>query len=135
MAKIRVVCVVGTRPEAIKVAPVVLELRKFAGDFETILVSTGQHREMLVQALAAFDLEPDRDLAIMQHGQSLAKVTSRAIEGLDGLVEQLGPGMMIAQGDTTTTLAAALASFYRRVPFAHITSPSCPPRARATSAS
>ncbi len=120
MAKIRVVCVVGTRPEAIKVAPVVLELRKFAGDFETILVSTGQHREMLVQALAAFDLEPDRDLAIMQHGQSLAKVTSRAIEGLDGLVEQLGPGMMIAQGDTTTTLAAALASFYRRVPFAHI---------------
>jgi UDP-N-acetylglucosamine 2-epimerase (non-hydrolysing) len=118
MAKPRIVCVVGTRPEAIKVAPVVLELRRHPLD--TVLVSTGQHREMLIQALSAFGLEPDEDLAIMQHGQTLAQVTSRAMEGLDGLLDRLKPNMVIAQGDTTTTFVAALASFYRQLPFAHV---------------
>ncbi|HWA83817.1 MAG TPA: UDP-N-acetylglucosamine 2-epimerase (non-hydrolyzing), partial [Fimbriimonadaceae bacterium] len=120
MAKSRVVCVVGTRPEAIKVAPVVLELNRFGDLFETVLVSTGQHREMLTQALDAFGLEPDEDLGIMRHGQTLAEVTSRALDGLDALIQRLQPAMVLAQGDTTTTFVSALASFYRRIPFAHV---------------
>jgi len=120
MPKPRLLCVVGTRPEAIKVSPVVLELRRFSDVLETVLVSTGQHREMLAQALGAFGLTPDEDLDIMQHGQTLAQVTSRALTGLDGLVDRLEPAMILAQGDTTTTFVAALNSFYRRVPFGHI---------------
>lgn len=112
-------CVVGTRPDTIKTAPVVQELRRYDA-VETILLATGQHREMLAQALAAFGLTPDRDLAIMQHGQTLAQVTSRALEGLDGLLEELQPDYVMAQGDTTTTFVAALAAFYRQVPFGHI---------------
>lgn len=119
MGKPRIVLVVGTRPEAIKVAPVVQEFRRFP-DVETILVSTGQHREMLATALGAFDLVPDEDLAIMQHGQTLAQVTARAIEGLDGILAKYEPQMVLAQGDTTTTFVAALNSFYRQIPFGHI---------------
>lgn len=119
MDKPRIVLVVGTRPEAIKVAPLVLEFRKYPA-VETILVSTGQHREMLAQALGAFGLKPDLDLDIMQHGQTLAEVTSRALAGLDGLIAQTEPAIVIAQGDTTTTFAAALASFYRQLPFGHV---------------
>lgn len=119
MGKPGIVLVVGTRPEAIKVAPVVQEFRRFP-EVETILVSTGQHREMLATALGAFDLEPDEDLAIMQHGQTLAQVTARAIEGLDGLLAKHQPAMVLAQGDTTTTFVAALNSFYRQIPFGHI---------------
>lgn len=116
----RIAIVVGTRPEAIKVAPLVLELRRYEKDVATLLVSTGQHREMLAQALGAFNLEPDLDLDIMQHGQTLAEVTSRALAGLDGFVRQVKPAMLIAQGDTTTTFAAALAAFYRQLPFGHV---------------
>ena len=119
MANKRVVCVVGTRPEAIKVAPVVLEMRRFS-EIDTVLVSTGQHREMLTQALAAFSLAPDRDLAIMKHGQTLAEVTSRALEGLDQLFGELRPDIVLAQGDTTTTFVSALNAFYRQIPFGHI---------------
>lgn len=119
MDKPRIILVVGTRPEAIKVAPLVLEFRKFP-QVETILASTGQHREMLAQALGAFGLKPDLDLDIMQHGQTLAEVTSRALAGLDGLIAQTDPSIVIAQGDTTTTFAAALASFYRQLPFGHV---------------
>src|SRR5688572_12965331 len=120
MAKTRIVCVVGTRPEAIKVAPVVLELRRYWQFFDTSLVSTGQHREMLTQALAAFKLKPDVDLHLMKHGQSLAELTARAIEGLDGLLVELKPHIVMAQGDTTTTFVSALTSFYRQIPFAHV---------------
>jgi len=120
MAKPKIVGVVGTRPEAIKMAPVVLELSRFPQDLETVLVSTGQHREMLAHALAAFGLEPDKDLGIMRHGQTLAQVTSRAMEGLDGLFEELQPDIVMAQGDTTTTFVAAIAAFYRHIPFAHV---------------
>ncbi|RYG39187.1 UDP-N-acetylglucosamine 2-epimerase (non-hydrolyzing) [bacterium] len=112
-------CVVGTRPEAIKVAPVVRELRRFDA-VRTLLVSTGQHREILHSALAAFDLTPDIDLAIMRHGQTLAQVTSRALEGLDGLFEKENPSVVVAQGDTTTTFVSALGAFYRQIPFAHV---------------
>lgn len=120
MGKPRIVCVVGTRPDAIKTAPVVLELRRFASKVECLLVATGQHREMLVQALRSFDLEADRDLNIMSHGQTLADVTSRAVAGLDGVYSELGPDLVLAQGDTTTTFCASLAAFYRQVPFGHI---------------
>lgn len=119
MAKPRIACVVGTRPDTIKTAPVVQELRRFDAA-ETLVIATGQHREMLAQALAAFDLAADRDLAIMQHGQTLAQVTCRALEGLDGLFEEIQPDYVIAQGDTTTTFVAALAAFYRRIPFGHV---------------
>jgi len=120
LAKPKIVCVVGTRPDAIKTAPVVLELRKYARDVECVLVATGQHREMLVQALRSFGLEADRDLNIMAHGQTLADVTSRAVVGLDGVYQELQPDLVLAQGDTTTTFCAALAAFYRQTSFGHI---------------
>ena len=100
-------------------APVVLELRRFDA-VETRLVSTGQHREILLQALATFGLAPDVDLEIMAHGQTLAGVTSKALEGVDRLLAEASPAMVVGQGDTTTAFVAALAAFYRRVPFAHV---------------
>lgn len=119
MAKPKVVAVVGTRPDAIKTAPVVCELRRY-DSVDTVLVSTGQHREMLTQALGAFDLTPDHDLGIMQHGQTLADMTRRVLEGLDPLLDRLKPDMVLAQGDTTTTFVGSLAAFYRRIRFGHI---------------
>lgn len=120
MAKPRIACVVGTRPDAIKTAPVVRELRRFSDDVETLLISTGQHREMLDQALDAFGLAADRDLAIMRHGQTLAGVTTRALEGLDEAFADLAPDYVIAQGDTTSTFCASIGAFYRRIPFGHV---------------
>ncbi len=120
MPKPHIVLIVGTRPEAIKVAPIALELRRYSDRLDTTLLSTGQHQEMLYQALAAFGLKPDKDLAIMQHGQTLAEVTSRALSGIDEALSALEPSMVIAQGDTTTTFASSLAAFYRRIPFAHV---------------
>lgn len=120
MGKPRVVFVVGTRPDAIKTAPVVNEFLGYPGQVETVLISTGQHREMLQQALDAFGLQPDRDLAVMRHGQSLADVTGRALDGLDDAFEDLRPDMVFAQGDTTTTFVAGLTAFYRHIPFGHV---------------
>lgn len=120
MPKPRILCVVGTRPDAIKSAPVVLELHEHADLLEPILVSTGQHREMLDQALAAFDLRADEDLGIMQPGQSLAEISSRALSGLDAAFDRLQPDYVMAQGDTSTTFIASLLAFYRRLPFGHI---------------
>ncbi len=120
MSKPKIVCVVGTRPEAIKTAPVVLELRRFADRVDTLVVSTGQHREMLQQVFECFGLAADHDLDIMQHGQTLAQVTCRALEGIDRILEELRPDFLIAQGDTTTTFVGALAAFYRKVPFGHV---------------
>ncbi len=120
MAKPAIACIVGTRPDAIKSAPVVLELQKFARQATTRLIATGQHREMLDQALAAFGLTPDLDLRIMRHGQSLAQVTVRALSGIDRALNDLRPDFVLAQGDTTTTFCASLAAFYRRIPFGHI---------------
>lgn len=101
-------------------APVVQALREYAHEVDTVLVSTGQHREMLDQALAAFDLKADVDLGIMTHGQTLAQVTSRAMEGIDAVLAERQPQWVVAQGDTTTTFVASLAAFYRRIPFAHV---------------
>ncbi len=119
MRKPVVVCVVGTRPDAIKTAPVVLELRK-QREIDTFLVATGQHREMLDQALAAFGLEADRNLELMKHGQSLAELTARALTGLDGVFRELEPNYVVGQGDTTTTFVASVAAFYRKVSFGHV---------------
>jgi len=114
-----VVCVVGTRPEAVKMAPVVLRLRQ-AKNLRVRLVSTGQHRELLDQALADFGLVADRDLALMRPSQTLAEVTARALTALDQVFDAEQPDFVLAQGDTTTVLASALASYYRRIPFGHV---------------
>jgi len=120
MSKPVIFCVIGTRPEAIKVAPVMLEFQKFSDVCQPLLISTGQHKEILYQSLATFGLKPDEDMAIMQHGSTLAQVTCRALEGLDNLVASRQPAYILGQGDTTTTLVAAMAAFYRNVPFGHI---------------
>lgn len=117
---IRVLCVFGTRPDAVKMAPVVLELLKHPQDFAVRVVVTGQHREQLDQVLRVFSLQPDHDLAIMQHGQSLTQITTRALTGLDADLQAHPADVCLAQGDTTTTFVASLAAFYHKVPFGHI---------------
>lgn len=119
MANRAVMVVVGTRPEAIKLAPLVRRLREVEG-LVIRLVATGQHRGLLAQALGEFGLEPDVDLALMQPGQSLANLTARALTALDETIAAEEPDLVLAQGDTSTVLAAGLASFYRRVPFGHV---------------
>jgi len=114
-----VAVVVGTRPEVIKLAPLVDALRE-QGTYAPLLVASGQHRQMLYQALRAFDLEPDLDLAVMRDGQTLSDVTSRTLEGFQGVLRRQRPSWVVVQGDTTTAFAAALAAFYERIPVAHV---------------
>ncbi|NCY21257.1 UDP-N-acetylglucosamine 2-epimerase (non-hydrolyzing) [bacterium] len=115
-----VLFVVGTRPEAIKMAPIILQLRKAYGFQSAKLVSTGQHREMLTQTLSIFGLKPDLDLDIMQPDQSLSELTSRLILKLDAALSREKPDWVLAQGDTTSVLAAALVSFYQKRCFGHV---------------
>lgn len=110
---------VGTRPEAIKLAPVVRTLSATEG-LRTVLVSTGQHREMLIQALDLFGLRPDHSLDVMQPDQTLSSLTGRLVSAIDPLLEEVRPDFSIVQGDTTTTFVGALASFYRRIPVGHV---------------
>lgn len=116
----KIVCVVGTRPEAIKMAPVILELRRQADRFATTVLATAQHREMLDQVMSVFRIVPDIDLDVMTAGQSLNAVAARILAGLDETLQRVQPDVVIAQGDTTTVMATALASFHRRIPFAHV---------------
>ena len=116
----KVMVVIGTRPEAIKMAPVVLELERHRSDFETQICVTGQHREMLDQMLQVFNLRPDHDLGVMKAGQNLAGVTSACLTGLDRVLEQESPDLVLVQGDTTTTFAASLAAYYRHISVGHI---------------
>ncbi len=116
----RVLCVFGTRPDAVKMAPVVHELRRSPEQFTTRVVVTGQHREQLDQVLRVFDIAPDNDLAIMQHGQTLTQITCRALTGLDADLAAHPADICLAQGDTTTTFAAALAAAYHKVAFGHV---------------
>jgi len=118
-AKPKVAVVVGTRPEAIKLAPLVNALRQ-QGDYDPLLVASGQHRQMLHQALQAFGLRPDLDLAVMREGQTLAGITARALEGLQEVLRVHRPAWVVVQGDTTTAFAAALCAFYERIPVAHV---------------
>ncbi|HEV2471503.1 MAG TPA: UDP-N-acetylglucosamine 2-epimerase (non-hydrolyzing), partial [Chthonomonadales bacterium] len=115
-----VLCVFGTRPDAIKMAPVVLALRNKPNRFAVRVVVTGQHREQLEQVLKVFDIVPDHDLKIMQPRQTLAQITVRALEGLDADLQAHPVEICLAQGDTSTTFVAGLASFYHKVPFGHV---------------
>jgi UDP-N-acetylglucosamine 2-epimerase (non-hydrolysing) len=117
---LRVLCVFGTRPDAVKMAPVVKELERFPDRFITRVAVTGQHREQLDQVLAVFNIRPHHDLAIMQHGQTLAQITTRALNGLDAVLQEERPDVVLAQGDTTTTFVASLAAFYHKAPFGHV---------------
>lgn len=119
MNKKKFLCIVGTRPEAIKMAPVIRSLKHQAGA-NVLVVATAQHRELLDEALALFEIVPDIDLDIMQPRQQLADLTGRLITALDRVMEAERPDAVIAQGDTTSVLATALAAFYQRVPFCHV---------------
>ena len=116
---IRTVVLMGTRPEAIKMAPVQRALVE-SDDFEPILVSTGQHREMLAQVLSVFDLKLDRDLAVMTRNQTLAGLTARLAESIDGMLEEVKPDALLVQGDTTSVMVGALCGFYRNIPVGHV---------------
>ena len=118
--KIKVLGVIGTRPEAIKMAPVLRELSSFPELIDSVVCVTGQHSSMLQQVLDLFSIKPDYDLKVMQQKQSLASLTARLIDGLEIVVEQSRPDWILAQGDTTTVLAAALVAFYARIPFGHV---------------
>ncbi len=117
---LHVMTVFGTRPDAVKMAPVVKELQRYAPRVQVTVAVTGQHREMLDQVLRVFDITPDYDLNIMQHGQTLAQITVRVLEGLDGLLSTHKPDVLLAQGDTTTTFVAGLSAFYHRIAFGHV---------------
>lgn len=112
--------VFGTRPEAIKMCPLVKELQKRSNEFETIVCVTGQHREMLDQVLTIFDVKPDYDLNIMKQGQDLTDVTARVLTGLRNVFQQCRPDVVLVHGDTTTSTAGALAAFYAQIPVGHV---------------
>jgi len=116
----RLLFVFGTRPEAIKLAPLILAAQARPGDFAVRLCATAQHRQMLDQVLQIFGLVPDDDLDLMRPGQTLAGLTARVVEGVDAVLQASRPDMMVVQGDTTTVMAGSLAAFYRRVPVAHV---------------
>ena len=116
----KIMLVFGTRPEAIKMAPLVKELKKRATEFETIVCVTGQHREMLDQVLEIFDIHPDYDLNIMKQGQDLYDITARVLVGMRDILKEVQPDVVLVHGDTTTSTAAALAAFYQQIPVGHV---------------
>jgi UDP-N-acetylglucosamine 2-epimerase (non-hydrolysing) len=119
MPKKKIALVAGTRPEVIKLAPVYFALRQSA-TLEPVLLSTGQHREMLDQAFAVFGLKPDLDLNLMQPGQTLPELTARVVTQVAAVLRELQPAALLTQGDTTTVLGASLAAFYERIPLGHV---------------
>ena len=116
----KVMLVFGTRPEAIKMCPLVKEFQKHTDEFETIVCVTGQHREMLDQVLTIFDVKPDYDLNIMKQGQDLYDVTARVLTGMRDVFKECKPDVVLVHGDTTTSTAAALAAFYQQIPVGHV---------------
>ena len=120
MKKLKLMTVFGTRPEAIKMCPLVLEMRRYPDYIEPIVAVTAQHREMLDQVLELFGIVPDYDLNIMTSGQTLYDVTTRALMGLKNVLEEARPDMVLVHGDTTTTFAGALAAFYAQIPVGHV---------------
>ena len=116
----KIMLVFGTRPEAIKMCPLVKEFQKFPETFETVVCVTGQHREMLDQVLRIFDLTLDYDLNIMKQGQDLYDVTSRVLLGMRDVLDEAKPDVVLVHGDTTTSMAAAMAAFYRQIPVGHV---------------
>lgn len=120
MKKIKVMTIFGTRPEAIKMAPLILELRKQTNRFESIVTVTAQHREMLDQVLSFFDIEPDYDLNIMKPSQTLNDITSNVLIGLDKIMKEAKPDIVLVHGDTTTTFAASLSAYYNQIKIGHV---------------
>ena len=120
MTVLRPLLVLGTRPEAIKMAPLVAACRARGGEMEPLVCFTGQHDEMLRQVTDYFEIEPDFDLKVMSPGQTLAQLTAKLLLALDETIAAVEPDCVVAQGDTTSVLAASLAAFYRRVPFVHV---------------
>lgn len=120
MKKIKVLSVFGTRPEAIKMAPLMKELNSRTDEFENQLVITAQHREMLDQVLESFDLKPDHDLNIMKDRQTLSSITSKSLLGLEEIMKAELPDVVLVHGDTTTTMAASLAAFYNQIKIGHV---------------
>lgn len=120
MKKLKVMTIFGTRPEAIKMCPVVLEMKKYPDLIEPIVAVTAQHREMLDQVLHLFEIEPDYDLNIMTTSQTLYDVTGRALEGLSAVLREAQPDLVLVHGDTTTTFVGALAAFYAQIPVGHV---------------
>ncbi len=116
----KILVVFGTRPEAIKMAPVIKEMLKRRGSFETIVCSTGQHKEILNSVLDVFEIKTDYDLSLMQPGQNLDDVTSKILIGVGGVLEKEKPDLVLVHGDTTTSMASALASFYKHIPVGHV---------------
>lgn len=116
----KIMLVFGTRPEAIKMAPLVKKFHKHTGEFETVVCVTGQHREMLDQVLTIFDIKPDYDLNIMKQGQDLYDVTARVLVGMRDILKETKPDIVLVHGDTTTSTAAALAAFYQQIPVGHV---------------
>lgn len=116
----KVMLVFGTRPEAIKMAPLVKEFQKHPEDFETVVCVTGQHREMLDQVLKIFGIKPDYDLNIMKQGQDLYDVTAKVLLGMRDILKEVAPDVVLVHGDTTTSTAAALAAFYQQIPVGHV---------------
>lgn len=112
--------VFGTRPEAIKMAPLVKEFQKHPDEFQTIVCATGQHRQMLDQVLSLFEIAPDYDLAIMKQGQDLYDVTARVLTGMRDILKEVQPDVVLVHGDTSTSTAAALAAFYQQIPVGHV---------------
>lgn len=116
----KIMLVFGTRPEAIKMAPLLLEFKKYPNLFQTIVCVTGQHREMLDQVLEIFDIKPDYDLNIMQKGQDLYEVTAKVLLGMRDVIKESKPDIVLVHGDTTTSTASALAAFYQQIPVGHV---------------
>ena len=116
----KIMLVFGTRPEAIKMAPLVKEFQKYPEEFKTIVCVTGQHREMLDQVLRIFEIVPDYDLNIMKQGQDLYDVTARVLTGMRDVLKEVLPDVVLVHGDTTTSTAAALAAFYQQIPVGHV---------------
>jgi UDP-N-acetylglucosamine 2-epimerase (non-hydrolysing) len=119
-ARVKVAVIFGTRPEAIKLAPLIKRLQASPARFKPIIIATAQHRQMLDQVLTLFSIRPDHDLDIIRPRQSLAQITARAITGLDSVLRAAQPDFVVVQGDTSTTFAGALAALYQKIPVAHV---------------
>src|SRR5690554_2778977 len=120
MEKKKIAIVFGTRPEAIKMAPVILELEKHTDEFESCVIVTAQHREMLDQVLTVFDIKPDYDLDIMKKNQTLSDITADVLKGIETIFINERPDMVLVHGDTTSSFAAALAAYYQKIPIGHV---------------
>src|SRR5699024_4750560 len=118
--RIKVMMIFGTRPEAVKMAPHVLELQKRDTVFEPIVTVTAQQRELIDQVLPICGIDPDYDMDMIKHGQTLAQIAARAVEGLDGIMKKARPDIVLVHGDTSTTFAASLAAYYNEIPVGHV---------------